>query len=92
MATLSLSNLRQAVSQIDATGLGIPALVLLIMSMLVLPLPAWLLDILFTFNILVGLIVIMVAIGVTRPLEFSSFPAILLLTTMLRLEIGRAHV
>ena len=90
MATLSLSNLRQAVSQIDATGLGIPALVLLIMSMLVLPLPAWLLDILFTFNILVGLIVIMVAIGVTRPLEFSSFPAILLLTTMLRLALNVA--
>ncbi|MGA1473438.1 MAG: FHIPEP family type III secretion protein, partial [Burkholderiaceae bacterium] len=76
--------------QIDATGLGIPALVLLIMSMLVLPLPAWLLDILFTFNILVGLIVIMVSIGVTRPLEFSSFPAILLLTTMLRLALNVA--
>ena len=75
MATLSLSNLRQAVSQIDATGLGIPALVLLIMSMLVLPLPAWLLDILFTFNILVGLIVIMVAIASkfwTIALCFSS--------------------
>ena len=90
MSTLSLSNLRQAVTRIDATGLGIPALVLLIMSMLVLPLPAWLLDILFTFNILVGLIVIMVAIGVTRPLEFSAFPAILLLTTMLRLALNVA--
>ncbi len=90
MATLSLSTVRQAVSRIDAAGLGIPALVLLIMSMLVLPLPAWLLDILFTFNILVGLIVIMVSIGVTRPLEFSSFPAILLLTTMLRLALNVA--
>ena len=90
MTTLSLSNLRQAVSRIDATGLGIPALVLLIMSMLVLPLPAWLLDILFTFNILISLIVIMVAIGITRPLEFSSFPAILLFTTMLRLALNVA--
>jgi flagellar biosynthesis protein FlhA len=90
MSTLSLSNLRQAVSRIDATGLGIPALVLLIMSMLVLPLPAWLLDILFTFNILISLIVIMVAIGITRPLEFSSFPAILLFTTMLRLALNVA--
>ncbi|MGA0792172.1 MAG: flagellar biosynthesis protein FlhA [Burkholderiaceae bacterium] len=85
-----MSNLRQAVSRIDATGLGIPALVLLIMSMLVLPLPAWLLDILFTFNILISLIVIMVAIGITRPLEFSSFPAILLFTTMLRLALNVA--
>ncbi|MFZ9813293.1 MAG: FHIPEP family type III secretion protein, partial [Burkholderiaceae bacterium] len=90
MATLSLSTVRQTLSKIDATGLGIPLLVLLIMSMLVLPLPAWLLDILFTFNILVSLIVIMVSIGITRPLEFSSFPAILLLTTMLRLALNVA--
>ena len=90
MATLSLSNLRQTIAKIDATGLGIPFLVLLIMSMLVLPLPAWMLDILFTFNILISLIVIMVSIGITRPLEFSSFPAILLLTTMLRLALNVA--
>ena len=90
MADLSLSNIRQNLSRFDASGLGVPALVLLIMSMLVLPLPAWLLDILFTFNILISLIVILVAIGITRPLEFSSFPAILLFTTMLRLALNVA--
>ncbi|MFM1858698.1 MAG: Flagellar biosynthesis protein FlhA [Pseudomonadota bacterium] len=90
MATLSLSNLRQQVEKIDAVGLGIPFLVMMIMAMLVLPLPPWLLDILFTFNLLVGLIVLMVAIGITRPLEFSSFPAVLLLTTMLRLALNVA--
>lgn len=90
MADLSLSNIRQNLSRFDASGLGIPALVLLIMSMLVLPLPPWLLDILFTFNILISLIVILVAIGITRPLEFSSFPAILLFTTMLRLALNVA--
>ena len=90
MAELSLSNIRQNLSSFDASGLGIPALVLLIMSMLVLPLPPWLLDILFTFNILISLIVILVAIGITRPLEFSSFPAILLFTTMLRLALNVA--
>jgi flagellar biosynthesis protein FlhA len=87
---LTLSNIRQRVESIDAAGLGIPLLVLLIMSMLVLPLPPWLLDILFTFNILIGLIVLMVSIGITRPLEFSSFPAVLLLTTMLRLALNVA--
>ncbi|MEY3573195.1 MAG: Flagellar biosynthesis protein FlhA [Pseudomonadota bacterium] len=87
---LTLSNIRQRVESIDAAGLGIPLLVLLIMAMLVLPLPPWLLDILFTFNILVGLIVLMVSIGITRPLEFSSFPAVLLLTTMLRLALNVA--
>jgi flagellar biosynthesis protein FlhA len=90
MADLSLSNIRQNLSRFDASGLGIPALVLLILSMLVLPLPPWLLDILFTFNILISLIVILVAIGITRPLEFSSFPAILLFTTMLRLALNVA--
>jgi flagellar biosynthesis protein FlhA len=90
MADLSLSNIRQNLSRFDASGLGIPALVLLIMSMLVLPLPPWLLDVLFTFNILISLIVILVAIGITRPLEFSSFPAILLFTTMLRLALNVA--
>jgi flagellar biosynthesis protein FlhA len=90
MADFSLSNIRQNISRFDASGLGVPALVLLIMSMLVLPLPAWLLDILFTFNILISLIVILVAIGITRPLEFSSFPAILLFTTMLRLALNVA--
>ncbi|MGA1228969.1 MAG: flagellar biosynthesis protein FlhA, partial [Burkholderiaceae bacterium] len=74
----------------ELSGLGIPALVLLIMAMLVLPLPPLLLDLLFTFNILVGLIIIMVAIGVQRPLDFSSFPAVILLTTMLRLALNVA--
>jgi flagellar biosynthesis protein FlhA len=74
----------------EFSGLGIPALVLLIMAMLVLPLPPLLLDLLFTFNILVGLIIIMVAIGVQRPLDFSSFPAVILLTTMLRLALNVA--
>ena len=89
-ATASLSMLRQSLSRFDKAGLGIPALVLLIMAMLVLPLPAFLLDILFTFNILLGLVIIMVAIQTRKPLEFSSFPAVLLMATMLRLALNVA--
>jgi flagellar biosynthesis protein FlhA len=89
-ATASLSMLRQSLSKYDKAGLGIPALVLLILAMLVLPLPAFLLDILFTFNILLGLVIIMVAIHTRRPLEFSSFPAVLLMATMLRLALNVA--
>jgi len=63
---------------------------LLIMAMLVLPLPPLVLDILFTFNIVIGLVVIMVAIGTRKPLEFSSFPSVLLLATMLRLALNVA--
>ena len=79
MATATLSNIRQNLSKIELSGLGIPFLVLLIISMLILPLPAFLLDFLFTFNIVVGLVIIMIAINSSKPLDFSSFPAILLI-------------
>ena len=90
MSNLSLSGIRQNMSQFDYTGLGIPALVMLIMAMLVIPLPALLLDVLFTFNIVCGLVVIMIAIATRKPLEFSSFPQVLLIATMLRLALNVA--
>ncbi|MEK9555630.1 MAG: FHIPEP family type III secretion protein, partial [Gammaproteobacteria bacterium] len=58
--------------------------------MLILPLPTFLLDILFTLNIMIGLIVIMIAIHTEKPLDFSSFPAVLLFATMLRLSLNVA--
>ncbi len=90
MTTLNLSAIRQNFSKFDFAGLGLPALVLLIMAMLVVPLPPLLLDILFTFNIMIGLVVIMIAIGTRKPLEFSSFPSVLLFATMLRLALNVA--
>ncbi len=90
MSTLSLSTLRQRLSGYDKSGLGIPAIVLVIMAMLVLPLPPLLLDLLFTINILTGLVVIMVAINTRKPLDFSSFPTVLLMATMLRLALNVA--
>ena len=67
MTTLTLSSIRQNLSNFNFSGLSIPALVLLIMAMLVLPLPPWLLDILFTFNIASSLLIIMIAIGTRKP-------------------------
>ncbi|MBM3336172.1 MAG: flagellar biosynthesis protein FlhA [Betaproteobacteria bacterium] len=90
MATLSMSTIRQRLSGFELSGLGIPFLVLLIMVMLVIPLPPLLLDILFSFNILVSVVVIMIAIGTRKPLEFSSFPSVLLFATMLRLALNVA--
>ncbi|MEJ6591217.1 MAG: FHIPEP family type III secretion protein, partial [SAR86 cluster bacterium] len=90
MATANMSTIRQTLSNFELSGLGIPVLVLLIISMLILPLPPFLLDVLFTFNIVIGLVIIMIAINVSRPLEFSSFPSILLLATMLRLGLNVA--
>lgn len=90
MSNIMLSNIRQDLSKIELSGLGIPFLVLLIISMLVLPLPAFLLDFLFTFNILLGVVIIMIAINSSKPLDFSAFPSILLLATMLRLGLNVA--
>ena len=90
MENTILSSLRQDVSKIELSGLGIPVIVLLIISMLILPLPPFLLDFLFTFNILLGVMIIMIAINSAKPLDFSSFPAILLLATMLRLGLNVA--
>jgi len=90
MSTLTLSSVRQNLAKFDYAGVGLPAMVLLIMAMLVVPLPALLLDILFTFNIGCSLLVIMIAIGTRKPLEFSSFPSVLLFATMLRLGLNVA--
>ena len=94
---IALSNIRQKLPQmgqwvpkLDLKAMGIPALVLLIIAMLILPLPTVLLDILFTLNIMIALIVIMISIHTERPLDFSSFPSVLLFATMLRLSLNVA--
>ncbi|MDG2117557.1 MAG: flagellar biosynthesis protein FlhA [Gammaproteobacteria bacterium] len=90
MDSMLVSNLRHSLNFTDPKGLAIPAVILAIMSMLVVPLPSIALDVLFTFNIMAGLIIIMICINVHRPLEFSSFPLVLLLATMLRLSLNVA--
>ena len=67
-----------------------PVLVLLILAMMVLPLPTLALDVLFTFNIAMAVIVLLAALNAIRPLDFSVFPTVLLLTTLLRLSLNVA--
>jgi flagellar biosynthesis protein FlhA len=74
----------------DARALGAPVLILLLLAMLVLPLPAFLLDVFFTFNIAVALLVLLVSAYTIKPLSFAAFPTVLLLTTMLRLGLNVA--
>lgn len=69
---------------------GVPVFVLAILAMVVLPLPAWLLDALFTFNIVMALLVLLVSVTAKRPLEFSVFPTVLLLATLMRLSLNIA--
>ena len=71
-------------------SLGAPVFIVMVLAMMVLPLPAWMLDLLFTFNIAMALMVMMVASQMVRPLDFAAFPAVLLVTTLLRLSLNVA--
>ena len=71
-------------------GLGIPLLLVAMLAMMVLPLPPFLLDLFFTFNIALSLVVLLVVIYTTRPLDFNVFPTILLASTLLRLSLNVA--
>lgn len=71
-------------------GLGTPLLVLATLGMIILPMPTLLLDMLFTFNIAVALIILLVSIYTKRPLEFAAFPTVLLVATLLRLALNVA--
>ncbi|GAB3215281.1 flagellar biosynthesis protein FlhA [Pseudaeromonas pectinilytica] len=71
-------------------GMGTPLLVLASLGMVVLPIPTFLLDVLFTFNIALSLVVLLVAVYSRRPLDFAAFPTILLVATLLRLALNVA--
>jgi flagellar biosynthesis protein FlhA len=82
--------LKDQVNVKHLTGLLIPMLVLLIILMMIVPLPAFLLDLFFTLNIALALIIVMISINTMRPLDFSSFPTVLLFATLLRLALNVA--
>ncbi len=71
-------------------GLVGPILIILILAMMILPLPPFLLDMLFTFNIALAMIVMLVSLYTQKPLEFAVFPTVLLVTTLLRLSLNVA--
>ena len=71
-------------------GIGTPILVLAALGMVVLPIPALLLDILFSFNISLALVILLVAVYSKRPLDFAAFPTVLLVATLLRLALNVA--
>ncbi len=73
-----------------ALGVGVPAGVLAVLAMVMLPLPPLALDVLFTFNIALSLMIVMAVFYVARPLDFGVFPTVLLLATLLRLALNVA--
>lgn len=85
-----MDSILDILKRFKVTHLAGPVLIILILAMMVLPLPPVLLDIFFTFNIAVSVIVLLVGINVRKPLDFSAFPTVLLVTTLLRLSLNVA--
>jgi flagellar biosynthesis protein FlhA len=73
-----------------SSGLGAPIVLLAIMGMVILPMPAFLLDILFSFNIALSLVIILVSVFTKKPVDFGIFPLVLLIATVLRLALNVA--
>lgn len=87
--TLMLT-LNQVFGRANLKALAAPMLIVMILAMMVLPLPAFVLDLLFTFNIALAVMVLLVAMYTVKPLDFSVFPTVLLVTTLLRLSLNVA--
>ncbi|AUN95567.1 flagellar biosynthesis protein FlhA [Pseudazoarcus pumilus] len=83
-------NLRALASPENLRMLGAPIFIILVLSMMVLPLPPFALDLFFTFNISMAVMVMLVAMYTKKPLDFSVFPTVLLVTTLLRLALNVA--
>ena len=82
--------LQNFMARINTSQLAAPLLILMILAMMVLPLPAFVLDVFFTFNIAISVLVLLVAVNTQKTLEFSVFPTVLLVTTLLRLSLNVA--
>lgn len=87
---MNLQDILSRLKSLPALPLGTPVLVLACLGMVMLPMPSFLLDILFTFNITLSMIVLLVTIYAKRPMEFAVFPSVLLIATILRLSLNVA--
>jgi flagellar biosynthesis protein FlhA len=88
-ATALLGNIRQ-ISPANFTGLGAPIMLVLLLAMVIMPLPAFALDMMFTFNITLSLAITMVVLYSLKPMDFAIFPSVLLVATLFRLALNVA--
>ncbi|GGI97376.1 flagellar biosynthesis protein FlhA [Halopseudomonas pertucinogena] len=85
-----LTNMRSGLAGLRHGSLGVPILLLAMLGMMMLPIPPFLLDVFFTFNIALSLVVLLVCAYALRPLDFAAFPTVLLVATLLRLALNVA--
>nr|WP_152958856.1 flagellar biosynthesis protein FlhA [Pseudomonas sp. MN1F] len=88
--TQLISNARNNLAGLGRGNLGVPLLLLVMLAMMMLPIPPFLLDVFFTFNIALSIVVLLVCVYALRPLDFAAFPTILLVATLLRLALNVA--
>ncbi len=88
--TQLIGNVRDNLMGMGRGNLGVPLLVLVMLGMMTLPVPPFLLDVFFTFNIALSIVVLLVCVYAMRPLDFAVFPTILLVATLLRLALNVA--
>jgi flagellar biosynthesis protein FlhA len=74
----------------QSKSLAAPILIIMLLTMMILPLPAFILDLFFSFNIALSIIVLLTSLYTVKPLDFMAFPAVLLVSTMLRLSLNVA--
>ena len=84
------SKMQNMFGMLRKAQIAVPILLLCVLAMVILPLSPLMLDILFTFNIVLAVIVLLVAVNMQRPLDFAIFPTLLLITTLMRLTLNVA--
>ncbi|MCQ8118563.1 MULTISPECIES: flagellar biosynthesis protein FlhA [Methylomonas] len=87
---MDFTKILNALKALTGLGLGAPLLIVMLLALLILPLPPFVLDLFFTFNIAFSLIILLVVIYTLKPLEFASFPTVILVATLLRLSLNVA--
>ncbi|MGH8215626.1 MAG: flagellar biosynthesis protein FlhA, partial [Rhodanobacteraceae bacterium] len=87
---MTTQTLIQNFGRIGRRGIGAPIVMLVLLAMVILPLPPFMLDLLFSFNIALSLVIVLAVVYVMRPLEFGAFPTVVLGATLLRLALNIA--
>ena len=85
-----LNTARGTLTDLSRGNMGVPLLLLVMLAMMMLPMPPFLLDVFFTFNIALSVVVLLVCVYALRPLDFAAFPSVLLFATLLRLALNVA--
>ena len=87
---MDFNQIKANLNNVGLAGLGGPVLTIMLLAMIVIPLPAFMLDLFFTFNIALSLIIVIVVIYTMKPLDFAAFPTVILVATLLRLALNVA--